>query len=149
MENFEDPINIVLACAAAVSVAIGLLKEGFPEGLIEGVSIMIALVIIVVVNSTNNWISEQQLAKLVLLQDKAEVAVYRGSTTETVTIDTEELVVGDLLRFEQGMKIPADCVMVTAKSDLQCNETALTGESIECDKTVVTRENYTTKGLKV
>ena len=68
-ENFEDPINIVLLCAAIVSVAIGLLKEGFPEGLIEGTSIMIALVIIVVVNSANNWVSERQLAKLVKLQD--------------------------------------------------------------------------------
>jgi len=67
--NFEDPINIVLLCAAVVSVTIGLLKEGFPEGLIEGTSIMIALVIIVVVTSANNWISEKQLAKLFKLQD--------------------------------------------------------------------------------
>ena len=58
MENFEDPINIVLLCAAFVSVAIGLLKDGFPDGLIEGVSICIALVIIIVVGSANNYKSE-------------------------------------------------------------------------------------------
>lgn len=58
-ENFDDKINIILLVAALVSVVIGLFKEGWPEGLIEGVSIMIALIIIIVVNSGNNWISER------------------------------------------------------------------------------------------
>ena len=59
MENFDDKINLILLAAACVSVIIGLIKDGFPEGLIEGISIMIALVIIIVVNSGNNWISER------------------------------------------------------------------------------------------
>ena len=58
-ENFEDPINVVLCGAALVSVVIGILKEGFPDGLTEGLSIMIALVIIIVVNSANNYASER------------------------------------------------------------------------------------------
>jgi len=69
MENFDDPINVILLLAAFVSVIIGLIKEGFPEGLIEGTSIMIALVIIIVVNSGNNYISERRLANLVKLSD--------------------------------------------------------------------------------
>ena len=80
MENFDDPINVILLGAAFVSVAIGLIKEGFPKGLIEGTSIMIALLIICVVNSGNNWISERRLANLVKLAEAQEVAVYRGST---------------------------------------------------------------------
>ena len=56
-ENFDDPINVILLLAAIVSVVIGLIKSGFPEGLIEGTSIMIALMIIIVVNSANNWVS--------------------------------------------------------------------------------------------
>lgn len=66
MENFDDPINVILCAAAVVSIIIGLIKEGFPEGLTEGVSIMIALVIIFVVNSANNYMSERQLAKMVM-----------------------------------------------------------------------------------
>jgi len=53
-----------------VSLAIGLYKEGFPTGLIEGTSIAIALVIIVSVTSVNNYISEKRLAELVALSDK-------------------------------------------------------------------------------
>jgi magnesium-transporting ATPase (P-type) len=70
MENFDDKINLVLLAAAGVSLAIGLLKEGFPEGMIEGSSICIALVIIIVVNSGNNYTSERRLADLVKLADK-------------------------------------------------------------------------------
>jgi len=64
MENFNDPINVILCGAAVVSIIIGLIREGFPEGLTEGLSIMIALVIIFVVNSGNNYMSELQLAKM-------------------------------------------------------------------------------------
>lgn len=69
LENFEDPINRVLLAAALVSLIIGLYKEGFPEGLIEGTSIAIALVIICSVTSVNNWVSEKRLAELVALSD--------------------------------------------------------------------------------
>ena len=69
LENFEDPINRVLLAAALVSLIIGLYKEGFPTGLIEGTSIAIALVIICTVTSLNNWVSEKRLAELVALSE--------------------------------------------------------------------------------
>jgi len=59
MDNFNDTINLILLAAAVVSVVIGLFKEGWPRGLIEGISIMIALVIIITVTSANNWVSER------------------------------------------------------------------------------------------
>lgn len=78
LENFNDPINVILCGAAVVSIIIGLIREGFPEGLTEGLSIMIALVIIFVVNSGNNYMSERQLAKMVMQCDKKKIAVWRG-----------------------------------------------------------------------
>lgn len=65
MENFEDPINKILCAAAVVSLVIGLGQHGFPDGMIEGTSILIALCIIIVVNSGNNYLSEMRLAELV------------------------------------------------------------------------------------
>lgn len=56
--------------------------------------------------------SEKRLADLVNLSEKQEVAVYRGST-ETQTIDANDLVVGDLVVIASGMKVPADLVMVS------------------------------------
>ena len=67
MENFDDSINRILLAAAIVSLIIGIVKDGFPGGLIEGTSIIIALNIIIFVNSVNNYRSERKLAELVNL----------------------------------------------------------------------------------
>lgn len=62
--NFDDYINQILLVAAVVSTVIGYFREGFPNGLIDGFSIMMALVIIIVVGSSNAWDSERKLAEL-------------------------------------------------------------------------------------
>jgi magnesium-transporting ATPase (P-type) len=140
MENFDDTINRILFAAAIVSIVIGIIKDGFPAGLIEGTSIMIALNIIIIVNSGNNWISERRLADLVNLSEKQEVAVYRNST-DTITIDGAELVVGDLIKFESGSKVPCDCILVEG-DNVCCTEGELTGEPDAREKTAVDQNNY-------
>ena len=78
MENFEDKINQILLVAAIVSVIIGLIKEGFPEGLVDGISIALALIIITVVSSFNNYVSERKLATLVRINNvKRPVTIIR------------------------------------------------------------------------
>jgi Ca2+ transporting ATPase len=61
-ENFDDRINQILFVAAVVSIIIGIIQHGFPDGMLEGTSILIALLIIIVVNSGNNYVSERRLA---------------------------------------------------------------------------------------
>jgi magnesium-transporting ATPase (P-type) len=142
MENFEDQINRILLGAALVSLVIGCIQHGFPDGMLEGVSIMIALCIIIIVSSGNNYASERRLANLVAMADRQEVAVYRkGKNDETTTISYEDLVVGDLVQVEKGMKVPADCMLVKG-DNVQSKEDALTGEPDDIDKTPLTEENY-------
>lgn len=93
---------------------------------------MFALVIIVTVTSGNNFISERRLAELLALSEEQEVAVYRNDKN-TITIQGSELVVGDLIKFEGGMKVPADCMMVEGQ-DTGCDESDLTGEPDEFEK---------------
>lgn len=52
--------------AAIISLVIGVLKDG-REGLIEPLSIVMALIIITVVNSANNYASEVKLRDLLML----------------------------------------------------------------------------------
>jgi Ca2+-transporting ATPase len=144
LENFEDKINQILCAAAVASIIIGLIQHPFPEGLIEGTSILIALNIIIIVNSGNNYMSEKRLADLVKLSDEQMVAVYRGST-ETTTINSELLVVGDLVYIESGMKVPADMVMISGQ-DLSTVEADLTGEPDENNKSVITADNLQDTG---
>lgn len=136
LENFDDFINKVLLAASLVSLVIGLYKEGFPHGLIEGTSIAIALVIICTVTSINNYVSEKRLAELIAMSDLQEVTVYRGSDQPT-TIDSQELVVGDVIKFEGGEKCPADMMMLEGQ-DVTTNEVELTGEPDLFEKVPIT-----------
>ena len=77
--NFDDYINQILLVAAIVSIVIGYFREGFPNGLIDGMSIMFALVIIIVVGSSNAWDSERKLAELLAKSEEQKVAVHRDS----------------------------------------------------------------------
>lgn len=92
------------------------------------------------VNSGNNWISERRLAALVNLSEQQDVAVQRGSS-DTITIDSRELVVGDLVHFEAGMKVPADMIMVEGQ-DVTCNEGELTGEPDYVEKQKIDESNW-------
>jgi magnesium-transporting ATPase (P-type) len=56
MENFEDDMLRILCASAVVSLVLGIATEGLKEGWLEGASILIAVVIIVSVTSTNNYL---------------------------------------------------------------------------------------------
>jgi Ca2+-transporting ATPase len=77
---------------------------------------------------------------LIELSEVQEVAVYRGST-KSVTIDSSELVVGDIFYFESGMKVPADCIMIQGQ-DTICTEGDLTGEPFGVEKIPLNENNY-------
>lgn len=140
MENFNDFINQVLLGAAIVSVIIGEIQHPGLKGLLEGTSIMVALSIIIVVTSANNYVSEKRLADLIALADAQEVPVFRNST-DPVTIDAQLLLVGDVVAFKQGSKVPADMLIIESK-DVTTREDELTGEPDDVEKHSVNKDNY-------
>ena len=68
-------------------------------------------------------------------------AVFRGNEGLTSTLDISELVTGDIIKIEQGMKIPADCILLDG-IDISCDESAMTGEPDQMEKSAVTESNY-------
>ena len=138
--NFDDYINQILLVAAVVSTVIGYFREGFPSGLIDGMSIMFALVIIIVVGSSNAWDSERKLAELLAKSEEQMVAVHRDSSTAAM-INSEDLVVGDVYRISSGMRIPADSILILGCS-VSIDESELTGESVEQQRKQITDENH-------
>ena len=57
------------------------------------------------------------------------------------TIDSEELVVGDIIMLEEGDTVPADCLLYES-ADLSTNESALTGEPEAMQKEALSSDNY-------
>jgi P-type E1-E2 ATPase len=57
-----------------------------------------------------------------------------------VTVDTRNLVVGDVIKFKTGEKCPADCLLING-SDVKCDQCELTGEPDAFPKTRLTEDN--------
>jgi len=68
------------------------------------------------------------------------IAVYRGGEGETQTVHNQELVVGDIIKIESGMRIPADCVLISG-TDIAADESAMTGEPEQVEKAPVNESN--------
>lgn len=103
-----------------------------------------AIVVVILINAIIGFYMEYQagrsmeaLKKLSILPAKV---IRDGTTTE---INAEELVPGDLVFLEAGDMVPADGRIARA-SQLQVDESALTGESIPVEKKVAQLKEDTT-----
>lgn len=101
----------LLLLAAFVSLIVGVINDGFANGWIEGTSIFLAVAIITVVTTTNNYAKQKQFLKLYLcLTGNQTVNVVRNGAK--VEVPSSEIVVGDLILIEQGMELPADAILI-------------------------------------
>ena len=95
LENFEDDMLKILCISAIVSLVLGIATEGIKEGWLEGASILMAVIIIVSVTSTNNYLKEKQFQKLNAIASAKNINVYRGG--ELVNMSVYDLYVGDVV----------------------------------------------------
>ncbi|KAI1494956.1 hypothetical protein F5X96DRAFT_422518 [Biscogniauxia mediterranea] len=132
--TYNDKVLILLSVAAIVSLAVGLYQtfggehvDGEPSvEWIEGVAIIAAIVIVVLVGSLNDWQKERQFANLnKKKQDRYVKAVRSGKTVE---ISVYDVMAGDVLHLEPGDLIPVDGVLIQG-FNVKCDESQATGES--------------------
>ncbi|KAK8036781.1 calcium p-type atpase [Apiospora phragmitis] len=132
--TYNDKVLILLSVAAVVSLAIGLYQTfgtaHDPEhpGVewVEGVAIIVAIVIVVLVGSLNDWQKGRQFAKLnKKKQDRVVRAVRSGQTVEVSVFD---IMAGDVVHLEPGDLIPVDGILIQGYN-VKCDESQATGES--------------------
>jgi len=133
---YNDKVLIVLTVAAVIALALGLYQAlGLPEGgveWIEGVAIIVAIAVVVIVGALNDYQKERQFAKLNKKKEDREVKVVRSGKTQEV--DIAAVFVGDLLLVEPGDILPVDGIFVTGHG-VKCDESSATGESDVLKKT--------------
>lgn len=130
----QDKVLVLLSIAAVVSLALGLFQDfGTPQPTgeppvdwVEGVAIMIAVLIVVVVGSINDWQKERQFKTLNEKKEERGVKVIRNGIERL--IDVKEVVVGDVALLEPGEIVPCDGIFL-AGHNVRCDESAATGES--------------------
>ncbi len=122
--EFKDPLIIILIVAAIVSVIVD------PHEWIE--SVIIAVVVLV--NAILGLYQENKAEKSLEALKKMSAATCKVIRENTLqTINTSELVVGDIIVVEAGDSIPADARIIECTT-LKVEEAALTGESVPVDK---------------
>ncbi|RFU80744.1 ca2+-transporting atpase [Trichoderma arundinaceum] len=129
----QDRVLILLSVAAVVSLALGLYQtfgqtkhEGAKVEWVEGVAIIVAISIVVIVGALNDWQKERQFRKLNMKKEDRSVKVVRSGNPMTISV--YDVVVGDLMLLEPGDIIPVDGVFVDGHG-LSCDESSATGES--------------------
>ncbi|MBP0989356.1 MAG: HAD-IC family P-type ATPase, partial [Oscillospiraceae bacterium] len=128
IEQFKNPMILVLLAAAVISAVTGIISEGKLE------ADVFIILFVVIANAVLGVYQENKAeAAIEALQamSAAQSKVYRSG--ELIVIPSAELVPGDVITLEAGDNVPADCRILDAAS-LKAEESALTGESLPCDK---------------
>lgn len=141
--SFNDTTLIVLIVSAIVSLAVGV-YDNPQHGWIEGAAILFAVLLVAIVTATNDFEKESQFQKLNAVKEDVNIQAVRDG--KTISINTKELVVGDLVKLNAGDKIPADGILVSG-SDVACDQSGLTGESIDVEKGA--EDNFLLSGTNV
>jgi Ca2+-transporting ATPase len=122
VDQFKSILVVILIIAAAVSAYISI-QEGKP------MTDTWVILIIVVMNAILGFVQEYRAEKAVeALKAMISPHVLVLRDTKEKSIDSKDLVPGDIVLLEAGSRIPADCRLIEA-ANLQVDEAALTGES--------------------
>lgn len=127
LRQMADPMILVLLAAAAISGLTAVCADESP------VDVFIILTV-VLTNALLGVFQESKAEKAIEALQKlteAHSQVIRDGTVRTLPSD--QLVTGDLVILETGSAIPADGRLVEAVM-LKTEESALTGESLPCEK---------------
>ena len=124
LRQFRDPMIYVLIAAAVMTAVLGEMVD----------TVVIAAVVII--NAAVGFFQEGRAANaLAAIRDmlSPHSEVLRDGVW--LTLDSDELVPGDVVKLRAGDKVPADLRLFDTTS-LRVEESALTGESVPADKRV-------------
>jgi Ca2+-transporting ATPase len=135
LEQFKGILIIILILAAIASAFIGLNSD---EGsLLIKLSDTIVILVVITINAIVGFFQEFRAEKAMdALKQMANPRARVQRDGKEEEIPAEELVPGDVIIVDEGVKVPADAYLMDA-NNLRVDESALTGESVSVSKDVV------------
>ena len=134
IESLGDPIIKILIIALAIKLLF-LFKS---SDIYETLGIVVAIFLASFISAISEYGSEKAFEKLNNENANYKVKVIRNS--KKISINMEDLVVGDIVLLESGDKIPADGKILFG--EVGVDESALTGESKEKYKNISNNEVF-------
>ena len=118
LNQFKSPLVYILLVAALISFVF--------EEMVDASVILFAVFLNTIVGFIQESKAENSLAKLKEMVQHKSVVIRDGIEKE---INSEDIVIGDIIVFRAGDRIPADGRIIEAH-ELDVDESSLTGESV-------------------
>ena len=131
-EALSDKMIIILIISSIVEIGISMFNifiknESNDMDWLDGISIIIAIIVVVMVGSITNYKKEMKFHDLNNFENentKYEV-IRNGNINE---LHSDDLLVGDLIKIYSGDILPADILLIEG-NNMKIDESSLTGES--------------------
>ena len=130
LQQFADAMVIILIAAAALSGFIAFSKGGGIEEWIDVFVILAIVILNAVLGVYQEGKADQALAALKKMSSPQTKVIRDG---KLVMVDSENVVVGDVISIDAGDSISADLRLIESSS-LKAEEASLTGESVAVEK---------------
>ena len=114
-EALNEKILFVIAIMAVLSIITGMIYTP-TTGWIEGVSILVALFILVLISSLNDLSKDKTFVKLQSLALDESLTTIRGKVGSMQSVNAWDLVVGDVIVLTAGDKVPADAIIFESQN---------------------------------
>lgn len=124
LESFKDPMVIILIIAAVIQI--------FTDSFAESMIIFVVLILNAVLGTVQTLKAQSSIDSLKKMTVPSAKVIRNG---EKITIESTEVVVGDIVLLEAGDYVPSDGRLIEAES-LKITEGMLTGESEPVTKQV-------------
>ncbi|KAJ6387874.1 hypothetical protein OIU77_026440 [Salix suchowensis] len=129
-DALHDLTLVILMVCAVVSIGVGIATEGWPDGMYDGVGIVMCILLVVMVTAITDY--KQALQFKVLDKEKKNVIVQVTREGSRQKVSIFDLVVGDVVHLSIGDLVPADGILISGHS-LSVDESCLSGESEPVD----------------
>jgi Ca2+-transporting ATPase len=129
LKQFLNIMILILLVAGTISIVFAILNNSTSE-IIDAVIIFSIVIINAILGFSQEIKADKSLQKLKNLTVR-EVKIIRNG--DLLKIKSEDLVIGDVIFLEAGDIVPAD-LRVIESIHLRCDESSLTGESNDIEK---------------
>ncbi|OLN97932.1 Calcium-transporting ATPase 2-like protein 2 [Colletotrichum chlorophyti] len=136
---FNDKLMFLLTISATISLALGIYEtidasDDEPNiQWVDGVTVVVAILVIVFASAATDWQKNQRFAKLNERKEQRDVKVIRSGKTQNISV--YDVQVGEIMHVETGDVVAVDGVLVQG-SGIQVDESSLSGESNLVHKSV-------------
>ena len=137
IEIVKEPMFLLLFVAASIDYITG--DYG------DGIFMTIAIMLVAAISLFQEARSRNAIDALKKLSQPKSRVIRNG---EIIEIPSEEIVIGDCIKVQEGTFIPADAVIIQS-NDFSVNEAILTGESLSVFKNELSEINIVFQGTIV